>query len=97
VNRVLVPTEAPDEVTVEVVLRANSTGLLQPGAQYSTETGFSASVSYAESNLWGLAHNLSAEVQALTSDLGLQFGASVRYAVPWLDVPCSTCRRCPPP
>jgi outer membrane protein insertion porin family len=87
VNRVLVPTEEPGEVMVELVLRANSTGLLQPGAQYSTETGFSASVSYAETNLWGLAHNLSAEVQALTSDLGLQLGASVRYAVPWLDVP----------
>jgi outer membrane protein insertion porin family len=87
VNRLLVPAEEPGEVTVEVVLRSNTTGLLQPGAQYSTETGFSASVSYAESNLWGLAHNLSAEVQALTSDLGLQVGASVRYAVPWLDVP----------
>ena len=87
VNRVLVPTEAPDEVVVELVLRANTTGLLQPGAQYSTETGFSASVSYAETNLWGLAHNLSAELQALTSDIGLQFGGSVRYAVPWLDIP----------
>lgn len=87
VNRVLVPTDAADAVTIELMLRANSTGLLQPGAQYSTETGFSASVSYAESNLWGLAHNLSAELQAQTSDLGLQVGASVRYAVPWLDLP----------
>jgi outer membrane protein insertion porin family len=87
VNRILVPTEAPGEVVVELLLRSNSTGLLQPGAQYSTETGFSASVSYAESNLWGLAHNLSAEVQVLTSDLGLQVGASVRYAIPWLDIP----------
>ncbi len=87
VNRILIPTEVPGEVLVELLLRANSTGLLQPGAQYSTETGFSASVSYAESNLWGLAHNLSAEVQALTSDLGLQLGASVRYAIPWLDIP----------
>jgi len=87
VNRLLVPAETPGEVIVEVVLRSNTTGLLQPGAQYSTETGFSASVSYAESNLWGLAHNLSAELQALTSDLGLQVGGSMRYAVPWLDVP----------
>jgi len=87
VNRLLVPAEAPGEVIVEVVLRSNTTGLLQPGAQYNTETGFSASISYAESNLWGLAHNLSAELQALTSDLGLQVGFSVRYAVPWLDVP----------
>jgi outer membrane protein insertion porin family len=87
VNRILVPGEAPGQVVVEVLLRANSTGLFQPGAQYSTETGFSASVSYAESNLWGLAHNLSAELQALTGDLGLRLGGSVRYAVPWLDIP----------
>ena len=87
VNRLLVAADEPGQAVVELVMRANTTGLLQPGAQYSTETGFSASVSYAESNLWGLAHNLSAEVEALTSDLGLQVGASVRYAVPWLDVP----------
>ncbi len=85
VNRLLVPTDTDDEVIVEVVLRANSTGLLQPGAQYNTETGFSASVALSESNLFGLAHDLSAEVEVLTSDIGLQVGGSVRYAVPWLD------------
>jgi outer membrane protein insertion porin family len=31
VNRILVPTEAPGEVVVELLLRSNSTGLLQPG------------------------------------------------------------------
>lgn len=87
VNRLLVPTDVPGEVDVEVIVRANSTGLLQPGAQYSTETGFSASVAYSESNLFGLAHALSAELQLLTSDLGLLVGGSVRYAIPWLDLP----------
>ena len=86
VNRILVPTGELGSVTVEVYLRANATGLLQPGAQYSTATGLSGNVSYAESNLWGLAHNVSAELSLVNSDLGLQVGAGVRYAVPWLDV-----------
>ncbi|MDF1522347.1 MAG: POTRA domain-containing protein [Trueperaceae bacterium] len=87
VNRRLVPTEEPGKVVVEVVVRSNSTGLLQPGAQYSTETGFSASVAFSESDLFGLAHDLSAELELLTSDLGLLVGGSVRYAIPWLDLP----------
>jgi outer membrane protein insertion porin family len=95
VNRLLVPTDVPGEVTVEVVVRANSTGLLQPGAQYSTETGFSASVAFSESNLFGLAHSLSAELQLLTSDLGLLVGGSVRYAVPWLDLPVADLQEVP--
>lgn len=86
VNRVLVPSGEPGTVIVEVLLRSNATGLLQPGAQFSTATGLSGSVSYAESNLWGLAHNVSAELSVLNSDLGLQFGAGARYAVPWLDL-----------
>jgi outer membrane protein insertion porin family len=86
VSRSLLPAEDPGEVTVGVVVRATQTGVFQPAAQYNTETGFSASMSFAESNLWGRAHTLAAEVEALTSDLGLQFGGSVRYAVPWLYV-----------
>jgi outer membrane protein insertion porin family len=95
VNRLLVPTDEPGEVVVEVVVRANSTGLLQPGAQYSTETGFSASVAYSESDLFGLAHTLSAEVQLLTSDLGFLVGGSVRYAIPWLDLPIGDLQEVP--
>jgi outer membrane protein insertion porin family len=84
VSRQLLPTDDPNEVVVNVVVSANQTGLLQPAAQYNTETGFSASVSFTETNLWGRAHNASVEVEALTSDLGLMFGGSVRYAIPWL-------------
>ncbi len=86
VSRALLPADDPDEVTVGVTVRAAQTGVFQPAAQYNTETGFSASLSFSESNLWGRAHNLSAELEALTSDLGLQFGGSIRYAVPWLYV-----------
>jgi len=86
VNRVLVPTGELGSVRVEVVLRSNTSGLLQPGAQYSTATGLSGSVTYSESNLWGLAHNVSAELSVLNSDLGLVFGAGARYSIPWLDI-----------
>jgi outer membrane protein insertion porin family len=86
VNRILAPGAAPDEVVVEVVLRANATGLLQPGASFSTDTGLAGSVTYAESNFLGLAHNVSVDLSIINSDVGLQFGASARYAVPWLDI-----------
>ena len=86
VSRQLLPAEDPDEVTVGVVVRATQTGVFQPSAQYNTDTGFSASLSFSERNLWGRAHTISAEVEGLTSDLGLQFGGNLRYAVPWLYV-----------
>ncbi len=84
VSRQLLPAEESDEVIVGVVVRAAQTGVFQPSAQYNTETGFSASLSFSESNLFGLAHSISAEIEGLTSDLGLQFGGSIRYSIPWL-------------
>jgi len=83
-SRQLLPADDPDEVVVGVVVRAAQTGVFQPSAQYNTETGFSASLSFSETNLFGRAHTLSAEVEGLTSDLGLQFGGSLRYAIPWI-------------
>jgi outer membrane protein insertion porin family len=84
VSRQLLPADDPDEVVVGVVVRSTQTGVFQPSAQYNTETGFSAALSFSEANLWGRAHTISAEVEGLTSDLGLQFGGSLRYAIPWL-------------
>jgi outer membrane protein insertion porin family len=84
VSRQLLPTDDPDEVVVNVVVRANQTGVFQPSAQYNTETGFSAAMTFSETNLWGRAHTISAEVEALTSSLGIMVGGSVRYAIPWL-------------
>jgi len=80
----LVPTEEPDEVILEVVVRETRTGTFTPSAQYATDSGFSASVSFSESNFLGRAHNVSAEVNAQTSDLGLQLGGRVSYNIPWL-------------
>jgi outer membrane protein insertion porin family len=84
VSRVLLPTDVPNEILVNVVVRANQTGVLQPSAQYNTQTGFAAAVSFSETNLWGRAHNVTAELEAQTSDLGIMLGGSVRYAIPWL-------------
>lgn len=83
-RRTLLPADDPDEVVVGVVVRAAQTGVFQPSAQYNTETGFAASISFSETNLFGRAHSLTAEIEGLTSDLGLQFGGSIRYAIPWL-------------
>ena len=83
-SRTLLPAVDPDEVLIGVVVRAAQTGVFQPSAQYNTETGFAASVSFSESNLFGRAHSVTAEVEGLTSDLGLQFGGSIRYAIPWI-------------
>jgi outer membrane protein insertion porin family len=84
ISRQLLAADREDEVIVNVVVRANQTGVFQPSAQYNTETGFSAAISFSEGNLWGRAHNVSAELEALTSDLGIMVGGSVRYQVPWL-------------
>ncbi len=86
VDRRFVPVEGgnPEDVTVEIVMEARQTGLIQPSVSYSTVDGFSGAVSLEESNLWGRAHAVNASVEALSADLGLLFGGSVRYSVPWL-------------
>jgi outer membrane protein insertion porin family len=94
VSRQLLPAEESDEVIVGVVVRAAQTGVFQPSAQYNTETGFSASLSFSESNLFGLAHSISAEVEGLTSDLGCSSGAASGTPSPGSTSTSSTCKRC---
>ncbi len=84
VNVHLLATDEPDEVIVNAIVRKASTGVFTPSAQYSTDTGFSLSLSYTESNLWGRAHNAGIEVGAQTSQIGLLFSGSIRYSIPWL-------------
>ena len=84
VGRELIPAEGENRVIVNVIVRDLETGVFQPAAQYGTDTGFSAAISYSESNFLGRAHNVSAEITAQTSDIGLLFGGSLRYSVPWL-------------
>jgi outer membrane protein insertion porin family len=84
VNAGVLPTDDPSSVRLNVIVRETRTGLFTPSAQYATDSGLSASVSFSESNFLGRAHNVSAEVNALTSDIGFMLGGSVRYSIPWL-------------
>ena len=84
VGREILPAEQEGQVVVNVIVRQLETGVFQPAAQYGTDTGFSASVSYAQKNFLGRAHDVSAELTAQTSDIGLLIGGNVRYSVPWL-------------
>jgi outer membrane protein insertion porin family len=77
-------TGEPEEIIVNVVVREANTGMFTPSAQYSTDAGFSMSVSYSEANLWGRAHNVGIELTGQTSEVGLMFGGSIRYSIPWL-------------
>ena len=82
----LEPTDKPDEVIVNVNVRELRTGNFQPGLQYDTLKGFSAAVSFGDTNFLGRAHTFNAEATAQTSDVGFQVGASVSYSIPWLYV-----------
>ena len=77
---------APDEAVLRVAVRENQTRTFRPAANYSTDQGFSASISYGDTNFLGSAQNFNAELSGQTSDIGLLFGASVTYSVPWLYV-----------
>ncbi len=86
VNYALEPTAETDQVNVVVTVRDRSTGELRPAAQYATDTGFSASLSYNERDFLGLAHSVSGEVNATSTDVGFMLGGRVSYEVPWLYV-----------
>lgn len=83
-NIVLLAGEEPDEAVVDVIVAETGTGVFTPSAQYSTDTGFSVSLSYSQLNLWGRAHSVGVELSGQTSAVGLLLGGSVRYSIPWL-------------
>lgn len=84
INVNLQPGEDPQQVTLNVIVRETRTGVFTPSAQYATDSGLSASLSFSESNFLGRAHDISAELNAQTSDLGFMLGGSLRYSIPWL-------------
>jgi len=87
VGRTLEKTDTADEMTVVITVKHASTGLFQPSLEYATDTGVSASVSYDEKNFLGRAHNVSATLDGRSTDLGVMFGGSLRYSIPWLYIP----------
>lgn len=78
------PTDAVGEALVSVIVRKRSTGVFRPSAQYATDSGISAALSYSEKNFLGLAHSVSAEVNVLSTDIGVMFGGRLSYDIPWL-------------
>ncbi len=86
VNYGLEPTAATEQVNVVVTVRDRSTGQFRPAAQYATDTGFSASVAYTESDFLGQAHSVGAEVSATSTDVGFMIGGRLSYDIPWLYV-----------
>lgn len=95
VNYRLEQTEARDEARVVVTVRKRQTGELRPAAQYATDTGFSASIAYAERNFLGRAHNVGAELNVLNSDVGILVGGRLSYEIPWLYVDALDLREVP--
>ncbi|HKI57971.1 MAG TPA: POTRA domain-containing protein [Trueperaceae bacterium] len=77
----------PDQVIVAVTVKHASTGTFQPSAQYATDTGLSASLSFQEKNFLGRAHHVSVDVNGKSTDLGVMVGGSLRYDIPWLYIP----------
>ena len=90
VNRSFQQAAKPDELTVVITVKHASTGSFQPSAQYATDTGFSASLSYQEKNFLGRAHHVSVDVNGTSTDLGVMFGGSLRYDIPWLYIPADS-------
>ena len=95
VNVRFVPTDDPAQVRLNVIVREVRTGLFTPSAQYATDSGLSASVSFSEANFLGRAHSVGAEMNLQTSDIGLMLGGSVRYSIPWLYIDAYDFREVP--
>lgn len=77
-------TGEPGELRLNLLVREAATGRFGPEASYDTNQGFSANLSYSDSNFLGQAHTISANVTAQTSDIGFLLGGSAEYRIPWL-------------
>lgn len=86
IGHYLTPTDVADEAILTVVVQELSARSFRPELTYGTTTGFQASVSYSDRNLFGQAHDLGVSITAQTSDVGFQVGGSISYTVPWLYV-----------
>lgn len=83
---VSLPTETPQEVSVQLSLREEPAQAFRPEVGYDSDVGLTVSISYDDRNLFGEAHTFGGELTAQSTSLGLQLGGSVSYSVPWLFV-----------
>ncbi|GGM91149.1 outer membrane protein assembly factor [Thermus composti] len=80
----LAPGENPDEVYVVLSLKEARTGLFQPAIGWSSLEGWSGTLSFKEINLFGLAHQVSADLAFIQNDARDNLSFSLGYAIPWL-------------
>jgi outer membrane protein insertion porin family len=80
----LAPAERPEEVVVVLGLKEARTGLFQPALGWSSLEGWSGSLSFKETNLFGLAHQASLDLAFLQNEARDNLSLSLGYTVPWL-------------
>lgn len=80
----LAPGEKEDQVVVVLSLKEARTGLFQPALGWSSLEGWSGSVSFKETNLFGLAHQVGVDLAFVQNDAKDNLSLSVSYAIPWL-------------
>jgi outer membrane protein insertion porin family len=78
--------EKPDEVIIVLNLEEDSTGAFLPQLSYSSRPGegWAGSVSYQETNLWGLNNAIKFTLQASPNNANQWGSASLAYTVPWI-------------
>ncbi|MGC8968398.1 MAG: BamA/OMP85 family outer membrane protein [Thermus sp.] len=80
----LAPSEKPGEVVVVLGLKEARTGLFQPALGWSSLEGWSGSVSFKETNLFGLAHQVSLDLAFVQNEARDNLSLSAAYTIPWL-------------
>lgn len=80
----LLPGGKEDEVIVALSLKEARTGLFQPAIGWSSLEGWSGSLSFKETNLFGLAHQASVDLAFLQNEAKDNLSFSASYSVPWL-------------
>jgi outer membrane protein insertion porin family len=82
----LAPSERPDQVVVVLGLKEARTGLFQPAIGWSSLEGWSGSVAFKETNLFGLAHQVGLDLAFVQNDARDNLSLSLSYTIPWLYV-----------
>lgn len=83
-NAIIPDATRPDEAVLTLELDEARTGIFSPSFGYNTLTGFEGSLGYSETNLWGLNHTASVNIQAGQNDAGQQLSGGASYTIPWL-------------
>ena len=79
--------KAPENLTYVIALsEASGTRSFPLALQYDTVTGFGGSAGFENNNLFGLAHQLKANVVGNANDAGQTLSGNLSYTIPWLDI-----------